>query len=90
MCHLTYLAPGLARDDKMDQAQVRSWKQYDVNGLNEASRKTLCLARGRSVELILWLGVTYATGIPDKPVQALFLIILVDMCKNDMRIQVAG
>lgn len=81
LCHRTYTAPGLDCSSPMNDMEVRLWNQYDVNGLDEDDRKLLCLARGRSIELISWLSMTYATGIPDKPVRTLFFIILVDICK---------
>ena len=80
--YLTYSAPGVERRWKMNDAQVHLWNQYDVNGLSEDDRKLLCLARGRSIELILWLSMTYTTGISDMPVQKLFSTVLVNVCKT--------
>ncbi len=67
MCHTTYTAPGLDRDYAMDDEQARLWNQYDVNGLSEGNRKLLCLTRGRSIELILWLSMSYETGFQTSP-----------------------
>lgn len=79
MCHKTYLAPGMERLWEMDDAQTHLWNKYDVNGLSEDDRKLLCLARGRSIELILSLSMRYSTGIPRMPVQQLFVTILVNI-----------
>ncbi len=81
LSHLTYLAPGMERHQKMNSVQVYMWNQYDVNGLSEDNRKLLCLARGRSIELIMWLSTQYTTGISDLPVRKLFLAVLIDVCK---------
>ena len=81
LSHMTYLAPGMERHQKMNVVQAHLSIQYDVNGLSEDNRKLLCLARGRSIELIMWLSMTYTTGIPDMPVQKLFLTVLVNVCK---------
>lgn len=81
LSHNTYLAPGMNRSGEMDNAQVLLWSQYDVNGLSEDDRKLFCLARGRSIELIAWLSMTYTTGISNMPIQELFVIALVDICK---------
>lgn len=79
MCHKTYSAPGMERLWEMDDAQTHLWNKYDVNGLSEDDRKLLCLARGRSIELILSLSMRYSTGIPRMPVQQLFVTILVNI-----------
>ena len=79
-CHMTYSAPGLDRSSKMNNAQIHLWNDYVVNGLSEDSRKLLCLTRGQSIEIISWLCLTYATGIPNMPVQKLFSTVLLPFC----------
>lgn len=64
----------------MNDAQVRLWNLYDVNALSEDERKLFCLTRGRSIEIIAWLSMTYTSGTK-KPIQELFLVALVDTCK---------
>ncbi len=81
LCHTTYTAPGLDRSWEMNKSQVHLWNEHDVNGLSEDDRKLLCLTRGQSIELVLWLSKTYSTGIPNMPARHLFSIILVDTCK---------
>ncbi len=81
LSHETYMAPGCDRFSNMNNVQVRLWDQYDVNGLSEDDRKVFCLARGRSIELILWLSTNFATGITDMPVYLLFSTILGSTCK---------
>ncbi len=78
---VTYSAPGMERHWRMNDVQVALWNECDVNGLSEDERKLHCLTRGRSIELISWLGVTHTTGISDMPVQKLFSTIIVDVCR---------
>lgn len=78
---MTYTAPGLDRSQEMNKAQVQLWHECDVNGLSEDERKALCLARGQSIELVLWLSATYSTGIPETSAQQLFSTMLVNVCK---------
>ena len=81
LCHMTYSAAGLDERYVMDDTQVYLWDTCNINGLSEDERKQLCLARGHSIELILWLSMTYSTGIHDTPVQELFARVLVNICK---------
>ncbi len=81
LCHMTYSAAELDERCVMDDTQVYLWDTCDINGLSEDERKQLCLARGQSIELILWLSTTYSTGIHDTPVQKLYARVLVNICK---------
>ena len=58
-----------------DESIVSSvWNEHDVNGLSQDDRKLLCLTRGQSIELVLWLSKTCSIGIPNMPAQHLFSI----------------
>ena len=81
LCHDTYIAPGCDRYSTMNKTQLHLWDKYDINALSEDDRKVFCLARGRSIEIVLWLSMAYATGITDMPVNKLFATILSSTCK---------
>ena len=82
LCHLTYTAAGMDQEWVMDDTQVHLWDQCNINGLSEDERKQFCLARGQSIELVLWLSMSYTSGISDTPVQKLFARVLVNICKT--------
>ncbi len=81
VCPTTYHAPGMDRHSKMNNAQLDLWNRYDVNGISEDERKLFCLTRAQSIEIVSWLCITYASGIPDMPIQKLFSVVLVNICR---------
>ncbi len=87
---VTYSAPGMERHWRMNDVQVALWNECDVNGLSEDERKLHCLTRGRSIELISWLGVTHTTGISDMPRSKAIFNYHRRRMQNVMQLQVAG
>ena len=81
LCHTTYLAPGMDRHSKMNNAQLDLWNRYDVNGLSEDEQKLFCLTRAQAIEIVSWLCITHASGVSDLPIQKMFSVVLVNICK---------